>query len=77
MHGIHSPGPPHCYVKIIDSTLAKHIDTRMGNPPAMPTWLPEDREGPLPEEEFHEDLFRMEEPSITYGEAEAEKAQAK
>ena len=49
----------------------------MGNPPAMPTWLPEDREGPLPEEEFHEDLFRMEEPSLTYGEAEAEKVKAK
>ena len=43
----------------------------------MPTWLPEDREGPLPEEEFHEDLFRMEEPSLTYGEAEAEKVKVK
>ena len=43
----------------------------------MPTWFPEDRKGPLPDEEFHEDLFRFEEPSITYEDDTAEKAQAK
>ena len=48
----------------------------MGNPPPMPTWFPEDTSDPLPKEEFHEELFRFEEPSITYAE-EAEKVKAK
>ena len=77
LQGSHTPGPTHCYTRIFDSTCAKHIDYRVYDPPLMPTWYPEDRKEPLPEEEFHEELFKFDEPSITFEEEKEEKAKGK
>ncbi len=53
-------------MRIVDSTLAKHIENRLDNPPPMPTWSPEDEEGPLPEEVFHEDIHQFTDSSISF-----------
>lgn len=60
------PGPNHAYVRVMDTVLPRRKN--LDRPPLMPTCYPEDLEGPLPEEAFHDDLFQFTEPSITYKE---------
>ncbi|XP_064611206.1 large ribosomal subunit protein uL3m-like [Liolophura sinensis] len=60
------PGPNHAYVRVMDTVLPRRKNS--DSPPLMPTCYPEDLEGPLPEEAFHDDLFQFTEPSIAYKE---------
>ncbi|KAL5021259.1 hypothetical protein ScPMuIL_000414 [Solemya velum] len=64
------PGPTNCYVRVYDTVLPNRIRATK-EPPPMPTCYPEDISDELPEELFHEDLFRFTEPSISYAEEES------
>ena len=64
------PGPVHCFVRVYDSSLAKHIEKRSENPGsmAMPTCYPDDFETPLPEDIYDDEIFHLDDKSITFAE---------
>ena len=62
------PGPTHCYVRIMDTSLIYRKEAFADNPPYMPTFYPEDAEADGRTESFADDLFRFTEPTIVYEE---------
>ena len=69
VHGPCIPGPNHCYVRIMDTTLFYRKHAMEEQPPYMPTFYPEDAgDSALPEEILDEKLFNLKDPSILYEE---------
>ena len=66
--GYNIPGPNHCYVRIMDSTLNHRYRQRAKDPPSMPTFYPDEQDEPLPEELFMEDIHQFTDPTVTYEE---------
>lgn len=60
------PGPNHCYVRLMDTSLSLRRKKRKSPPPLMPTFYPEDADGPIAEEYFDETIFDFSEPSIEF-----------
>ena len=70
--GPYTPGPTHCYTRVMDSRLFKHRQNRLENPPHMPTFYPdEDLTEPLPADIIHDEVFRMADNTITYDDAKS------
>ncbi|KAK2180362.1 hypothetical protein NP493_446g01040 [Ridgeia piscesae] len=78
VHGPCIPGPNHCYVRIMDTTLFYRKQAMEDQPPYMPTFFPEDTgDSDLPEEIVDEKLFSFKEPSIRYEEEASTTKKAK
>ncbi|XP_045192830.2 39S ribosomal protein L3, mitochondrial-like [Mercenaria mercenaria] len=62
------PGPNHCYVRIYDTANFNRKEEMVKNcrRVSMPTFYPDDVEEELPEDIFHEDLFQMNDNTITF-----------
>ena len=70
--GPYTPGPTHCYTRVMDSRLYKHRESMLNDPPHMPTFYPdEDTTEPLPDDIVHEDVFKMDQSTITFEEAKS------
>jgi len=72
VHGPATPGPPHCFTRIYDTSLRQRQQEREPAPP-MPTFYTDDAKEPVPEEFFDKDLFQFTEPSVVYSIEETDK----
>ena len=61
------PGPNHCYVRLMDTSLVNRRDEMMERPPLMPTYFPGDLED-IQEEIFDEELYQFTEETIKFEE---------
>lgn len=59
------PGPDHCYVRVMDTSLRNKRREMMQNPPICPTRFEESARD-LPSEIISKDLYDFRDPSITF-----------
>lgn len=71
VHGPCLPGPTHCYVRVMDTSLWYRRTQMKESPPVMPTFYSDDALESIPEEIFDEDMFEFKKPTISFDEEKA------